>query len=198
MSPFRRPLRDDSRAPSFTGKLATVALGVVLACAGGIAATVIYDQLVSPPADRPGAALEPPASAPLPPAEETPVGEVIDPLLQAIRAVRPDLPENAFLEITAHQEEGVVYLIGEAESRRTVAHASEAVGRVAGVRAVDVRGVRIVDRTHVVQSGESLSRIARLYYGEPTAWRRIVDANEGLEPDRVREGQSLTIPPLDR
>ncbi len=198
MADTPRAPADDQRAPSFTRQLATLTQGVLVAVAGGIGATGVYDRLVTPPTEVPSPLVAPPPSATLPPAEGIPDGAAIDPLQQAMRAVRPDLPEGAILEVQATAVDGVVYLRGEAESRRTVAMASEAVGRVAGIRAVDVRGVRIVDRSHTVGPGESLSRIARQYYGHPTEWRRIVEANPGLDPDLVREGQILVIPPVDR
>jgi nucleoid-associated protein YgaU len=52
-------------------------------------------------------------------------------------------------------------------------------------------------RTHVVQSGDYLSKIAKQYYGDAGAWRKIYDANRatiGPNPDKLFPGQKLTIP----
>ena len=52
-------------------------------------------------------------------------------------------------------------------------------------------------RTHTVVKGESLSKIAKRYYGEATKWRVIYDANRsvvGANPDLIHPGQVLTIP----
>lgn len=49
-------------------------------------------------------------------------------------------------------------------------------------------------RRHRVQSGETLSRIAERYLGRPSAWPRIVEANPGLDPDRLAVGMEIVIP----
>ncbi len=49
---------------------------------------------------------------------------------------------------------------------------------------------------HVVQKGETLSEISRLYFGTPNRWREILDANrDRVESDRtLRYGAKLRIP----
>ena len=40
--------------------------------------------------------------------------------------------------------------------------------------------------------------IAQQFYGDPTQWRRIYDANKdaiGADPDKLKVGTKLTIPP---
>jgi nucleoid-associated protein YgaU len=53
---------------------------------------------------------------------------------------------------------------------------------------------------HVVAKGETLTTIARQYYGDdgPRLWRRIWEANKGTLPDphRLNLGQALVIPGL--
>lgn len=51
-------------------------------------------------------------------------------------------------------------------------------------------------RTHVVQAGDTLSRIATRYYGDAKRWNEIVDANRELipSPDRLAVGMTLKIP----
>lgn len=51
-------------------------------------------------------------------------------------------------------------------------------------------------RNHVVREGETLSDIANIYYSDPTAWSRILTANEAQlgGPEDVTAGQSLEIP----
>jgi LysM repeat protein len=51
-------------------------------------------------------------------------------------------------------------------------------------------------RTHVVQKGDTLFSLAVRYYGTPTAWDKIYQANRGSLPnkDQLRIGQSLVIP----
>lgn len=52
-------------------------------------------------------------------------------------------------------------------------------------------------KAHVVQSGETLSRIAGEAYEDPSAWRHIAQANGIEDPLSLRPGQVLTIPPRD-
>jgi len=50
--------------------------------------------------------------------------------------------------------------------------------------------------THKVEAGESLGTIARKYYGfsGPKSVARIVSANNGLDPAKLKVGQELAIP----
>jgi hypothetical protein len=44
-------------------------------------------------------------------------------------------------------------------------------------------------------SGERLEDIAFLYYGDPSAWRLIAEANDVVDPSQVAPGTVLRIPP---
>lgn len=48
---------------------------------------------------------------------------------------------------------------------------------------------------YIVVSGDTLSDISRALYGRASLWRRIRDANPGINPDRLRPGTVLKIPP---
>ncbi|MBI4569770.1 MAG: LysM peptidoglycan-binding domain-containing protein [Planctomycetes bacterium] len=48
--------------------------------------------------------------------------------------------------------------------------------------------------THKVQPGETLEEIARAHYGDPRQWKRIQDANPGINPNNIKPGQSLKLP----
>jgi len=45
-----------------------------------------------------------------------------------------------------------------------------------------------------VRRGDTLSRIARFFYGDAAGYTRIVAANHGLDPDRLAVGQRLAVP----
>ena len=49
---------------------------------------------------------------------------------------------------------------------------------------------------HVVAQGETLSHIAKQYYGDARLYPQIFEANRDLlkTPDRIRVGQKLRIP----
>lgn len=51
-------------------------------------------------------------------------------------------------------------------------------------------------RIYVVQKGDSLSKIAKQFYGETSDWRRIYEANRDRikDPDIIQPGWKLTIP----
>ena len=50
--------------------------------------------------------------------------------------------------------------------------------------------------THTVQKGESLSKIAKHYYGDMMKYKQIFEANRNQldDPDQIEVGQVLTIP----
>ncbi|MBN2404643.1 MAG: LysM peptidoglycan-binding domain-containing protein [Coriobacteriia bacterium] len=56
-------------------------------------------------------------------------------------------------------------------------------------------GTTTAPQTYVVQEGDSLSKIAERFYGKESGWKRIVTANKLDNPDRLRVGQRLVIPP---
>ena len=51
-------------------------------------------------------------------------------------------------------------------------------------------------RVHEVVAGETLSTIAKKYYGDASKWSKIVDANKDTlkNPDSLQLGQKLKIP----
>ena len=53
------------------------------------------------------------------------------------------------------------------------------------------------DVTHTVQPGDTLSKIAEDYYGDRAQYMRIYEANRDQlkDPDQIRVGQELRIPP---
>lgn len=52
-------------------------------------------------------------------------------------------------------------------------------------------------KKHVVQKGESLSLIAKQYYGDVKKWKQLYEANKktvGDNPDLIQPGMELVIP----
>jgi nucleoid-associated protein YgaU len=51
-------------------------------------------------------------------------------------------------------------------------------------------------RTYTVVAGDSLSRIAKRFYGDADDWRRIYEANRDQikDPDLIHPGQVFKIP----
>jgi nucleoid-associated protein YgaU len=51
-------------------------------------------------------------------------------------------------------------------------------------------------QTYTVVSGDSLSKIAKHFYGNANAWKAIFDANTDqlTDPNKIKPGQVLKIP----
>ena len=51
-------------------------------------------------------------------------------------------------------------------------------------------------RTYTVVKGDSLSKIAKQFYGNASQWKRIYEANKDVikNPDLIYPGQTFTIP----
>jgi nucleoid-associated protein YgaU len=47
---------------------------------------------------------------------------------------------------------------------------------------------------YVVKSGDSLSKIAKSYYGDVNDYKKIAEANNIADPDKIEAGQQLKIP----
>jgi nucleoid-associated protein YgaU len=62
--------------------------------------------------------------------------------------------------------------------------------------AVGTSGSAQGGRTYTVKSGDTLSRIAKEFYGDAQAYNRIFDANRDQlnDPNKIQPGQVLKIP----
>ncbi|HUA88714.1 MAG TPA: LysM peptidoglycan-binding domain-containing protein [Steroidobacteraceae bacterium] len=51
-------------------------------------------------------------------------------------------------------------------------------------------------QTYVVQSGDTLSKIAQKFYGDPALYHQIFQANQDVlkDPNKIFPGQKLKIP----
>jgi nucleoid-associated protein YgaU len=72
-------------------------------------------------------------------------------------------------------------------------------GRPAGDLAEDAAAPDIPPDTefteYIISRGDTLSGIAKALYGRASLWPRIAQANPGVNPDRLRPGTTLRIPP---
>jgi nucleoid-associated protein YgaU len=55
------------------------------------------------------------------------------------------------------------------------------------------------EQTYTVQKGDTLSHVAKQFYGKANAWNRIFEANRDQldNPDLIKPGQVLKIPPQE-
>ncbi|WP_434026450.1 LysM peptidoglycan-binding domain-containing protein [[Pseudomonas] boreopolis] len=61
---------------------------------------------------------------------------------------------------------------------------------------VDSTAEIVGEQSYTVQKGDSLSKIAKYFYGDGNAWKRIFEANRDVldDPDKIFPGQNLRIP----
>jgi nucleoid-associated protein YgaU len=52
-------------------------------------------------------------------------------------------------------------------------------------------------QVYVVQTGDTLARIAARRYSDPTQWRAIADANNLTDPLALSPGMALSLPPVE-
>jgi nucleoid-associated protein YgaU len=101
-------------------------------------------------------------------------------------------------------EDGVVALFGSCDTQATKEKAILLAGNVKGVAAVNdvyFTAPEAVAETeyYVVQPGDSLSKIAKEYYGNAMKYPEIFEANREVikDPDLIYPGQKLRIPRIE-
>jgi nucleoid-associated protein YgaU len=97
--------------------------------------------------------------------------------------------------------DGVVELSGTADSAEAMEKAVLMAGNVKGVSEVKASGLVAPPQEakveyYVIQKGDSLSAIAKRYYGNANDYPRIFDANKEVikNPDLIYPGQKIRIP----
>ena len=97
-------------------------------------------------------------------------------------------------------DDEVIILEGTAQSQADKEKLILTVGNVEGVAQVDDRIVVEVPEPpavfHTVKSGDSLSKIAKTYYGNAMRYNEIFEANKPMlkDPNLIYPGQVLRIP----
>ncbi len=105
------------------------------------------------------------------------------------------------LQVSVEGDKAVVR--GEARSQAEAEKAVLAAGNVPGISQVDdqlaVKEKAAPSQYHRVASGDTLSKIAKQYYGDAMKYPEIFEANKPMltDPDKIYPGQVLRIPPLD-
>jgi LysM repeat protein len=101
------------------------------------------------------------------------------------------------------EENGVLHVTGTAASQYHKNLLWDAIKTAGGEEPSDiVADIKVADDSiyakHTVESGESLSKIAAHYYGNPMKYTAIFEANGNLldNPDVIHPGQELVIPNL--
>ena len=105
------------------------------------------------------------------------------------------------LDVDFYDDTVTVY--GSVDSQAEKEKVILALGNVAGVASVDDR--MIVENPaaeavfYEVKKGDSLSKIAKVHYGNAMKYPMIFDANKPMlkDPNKIYPGQVLRIPPLE-
>ena len=101
------------------------------------------------------------------------------------------------------EENGVLKIKGTAKTPYEKNIIWDEIKAIGGQNPSDIKAdIRIADESvyhrHIVKSGESLSKIAKHYYGDPQKYKAIFEANKAVlkTPDLIHPKQELIIPKL--
>ncbi|HHS89473.1 MAG TPA: peptidoglycan-binding protein LysM [Rhodobacteraceae bacterium] len=122
-----------------------------------------------------------------------------DPAEKIKEHIEEDNPGIDGLEVT--YEGGKVIIAGEATSADALEKAVLMAGNIEGVEAVDTSGVTAPVQTvtvefYTIQKGDTLSGIAKKFYGKASDYPKIFEANREVikDPDLIYPGQVIRIP----
>jgi nucleoid-associated protein YgaU len=103
--------------------------------------------------------------------------------------------------LSVNYDNGVVSLSGEAESREALEKAVLMAGNVQGVSAIHIEGLKAPPASaevdfYVIEKGDTLSAIAKRFYGDASAYPRLFEANREVIKDAnlIFPGQKIRIP----
>ena len=147
------------------------------------------------------------ASAPSSPAAAAPAQESVDVLnAKAGDAIQAYVEEQKLgiqnLDVKFDGASGKATISGTAPSQEAAEKAVLCCGNVSHVASVDnqltVPQQAQAAQFHDVAKGDTLSAIAKKYYGDANKYNAIFEANRPMlsHPDKIYPGQKLRIPPL--
>jgi len=122
---------------------------------------------------------------------------------EAAEKIKKHLEENnpGIKNVGVAYEDGVVSLSGDADSMEAMEKAVLIAGNVKGVSEVKVDNLKrpteeVKMAYYVIEKGDTLSAIAKHYYGSFKLYPRIFEANREVikDPDLIFVGQKIRIP----
>ncbi len=100
-------------------------------------------------------------------------------------------------------EDGILKVKGETNTQYEKYLLWDKIKEIGGEKPSDIKAnITVADESiyhrHVVQKGESLSKIAKHYYGDPMKYKAIFAANTDIlkNPDLIHPDQVLVIPKI--
>jgi nucleoid-associated protein YgaU len=99
------------------------------------------------------------------------------------------------------EEAGILKIKGQAATQYEKNILWDKIKELGGENPSDIKAnITVADESvyhrHTVKSGESLSKIAKKYYGDPMKYKKIFEANTNIlkNPDVIHPDQVLVIP----
>lgn len=98
-------------------------------------------------------------------------------------------------------EDGVVSISGKAESAEAMEKAVLMAGNIKGVTEVNIDQLEAPEAAaevqyYTIESGDSLSKIAKEFYGNAMDYPKLFEANKEVikDPDLIYPGQKIRVP----
>ncbi len=99
-------------------------------------------------------------------------------------------------------KDGVASISGKASSTAAMQKAVLMAGNAQGVSEVKIEGLAVESQEgkdadfYIIQKGDTLSKIAKQFYGDPNKYPQIFEANREVirDPDLIFPGQKIRIP----
>jgi nucleoid-associated protein YgaU len=105
------------------------------------------------------------------------------------------MSRNGFQVQHFHVENGKVVLQATAPTEHLKNQAWDEIKKIDPTFADLQHQITVGSETlYVVKSGDNLSKISKLYYGNANEYAKIVKANNIVNPDKIQVGQQLKIP----
>ena len=98
-------------------------------------------------------------------------------------------------------QDGTVKVKGKAVDSETAAKVALIAGNVEGIEKVDTSDLENAkeETLYVIQKGDTLWKIAEIYYKDGSRYTEIVEANKEVikDADKIYPGQTIVIPNFD-
>ena len=118
-----------------------------------------------------------------------------------------EIRTSGISNIEVDYDDGVATICGDCINQATKDNAVLMVGNIKGVEKVVADDLRVPppakeeepeekSEIYEIVSGDTLGKIAERYYGKPSEYMRIFEANREIieDPDRIYPGQKIRIP----
>lgn len=106
-------------------------------------------------------------------------------------------------DLQVEEQDGKVVMKGTAKNQAEAEKAIIAAGNTPGIGEVEsqleIQETGTQAKFYTVESGDTLSKIAKDQYGDANKYPVIFEANKPMlsDPDKIYPGQTLRIPPID-